>query len=489
MKIVLLLSLLIASTAYSKQPKALFAPYQGEKAFETIYEYIENAQEYAHITIYSWSDAGVTKAMENLLIKNPKIKLRVVLHRPLARKEKILDKVAKLEKLGAMFKQAKHNMHEKFILVDSDKLINSSANMSSGAKKKYAEDFVIIDSDGEIQNEILIQQFEKEFAALWDTADDIVTKEEINKPKSLNFDFKKEYVPLNEDFSLISSSMNFKFKPYKENSSYFKKGRTLRMSKIKKPKEGLYTVSNSMIKAIDNAKENILLSLNHFNLYSVSEALIRAVKRGVEVRLFVDNQEFKTRIRDEGRKSIEMTPRFVRDFKKIPEFKNIPAPVRIRFYSHAPHHSSWLLNHHKYMLVDYNKEDLSQTILFSGSFNISENAEYKQFDNLVKYTGEFANELFHAYAKNHEMHWNFNRNKKDQPKASALEYFTKVHKDSYVRIHASGIENAVSLTWDEAIKLKKDIAKIAPGFFSKLFNNKGCYYYDFVKKSYFGACR
>lgn len=480
---------LFSLSLFAAPPEALFSPYEGEKAFNRIYQNIKEAKSEVLLSIYSWSDAGITNAMESLLEKNPSVKLRVILHRPLAKKSSTLSKVAKLEKLGAMFKMAKMNMHEKFVLVDKEKLVNSSANMSGGAKYRYSEDFVFIDSDGEADNQEIIESFAREFSILWNSGEDIVTKDEVQKADVLPFNLKEENVAsLDQQMTLHASSMNFKLSKYAPNSSEFEQGKVLKLTK-KKNSDGelLYTVSSALIRAIDNAKESVYLSLNHFNLYSVSEALIRAVQRGVEIKLAVDNQEFKTLIRDEGRTTIEMTPRFVRDWKKLPGNENKEAPVRIKFYSYAPHFSSWLLNHHKYVLIDVNT---TTPILFAGSFNLSNNAEFNQFDSLVEYQGEFYLGLINNYKDNHQSLWMLNRSADDKPLTETLGYFKRVYEDSYIRLHAEQPENALSLSWDEALKLNTDISRIAPGIFNGLFRNKGCSFYNFKTKKFFGgSCR
>lgn len=481
-------SLLLITKAISAPPRALFSPYEGIKAFDEIYKNVENAKKTAHLTIYSWSDSGITKAMKKLLVENPSAKLRVVLHRPLARKESTLKKVAELEKLGAMFKKAKMNMHEKFVLVDSNKLINSSANMSGGAKKRYSEDFVLIYSEGEDDNEQIISSFNKEFAILWNTSDDIVSEGELYKADTLKLDIKSENKPLSSNpMSLISSSMNFNYSKYKETSANFKKGRVVKMRLKSNLVEKDYIVASNLIEAIDNAKKSIYMSVNHFNLYSVSQALIRAVERGIDVKLYVDNQEFKTNIRDTGRRSIEMTPRFVRDYNKLERFKDVPVPVRIKYYSHAPHHSYWYLNHHKYILIDYDKDDPTDTVLLSGSYNISKNAETKQFDNLVRYDSTDYKELFNDYAVNFYKNWNLNRTIYDAPSPEVLSKYTKIHKEKIIYLHAKTQDDSISLTWDEALDLKSSLGKVAPGIFRGLFRNKGCSGYNIATKSFFGG--
>ena len=69
-----------------------------------------------HLTIYSWSDAKLEKALLKAL-KND-VRVRIILHPPLARKERIKASVIRLENAGAEVKIAKQNMHEKFLLVD-----------------------------------------------------------------------------------------------------------------------------------------------------------------------------------------------------------------------------------------------------------------------------------------------------------------------------------------------------------------------------------
>lgn len=469
-------------------PYAMFSPHQGDEAFEKMYEYVKGAKKTAHISIYSWSDGGITDAMEEVLTKNPGVKLRVVLHRPLGGKSSILSKVAKLEAMGAMFKRAKMNMHEKFVLVDSKNLSNSSANMSGGAKNRYSEDFTFIESEGEADNEAVIAQFQREFAVIWNSSDDIISKGELQKADILPLDLEQPNLPAEtESMKLISSSMNSTLSKNTPTSADYKKGRVIDLNDRQLANgEQPYVVSTALINAIDKAEKSVWLALNHFNLYSVSEALIRAVERGVDVRLSVDNQEFKTSIRDTAsRPSIEMTPRFVRDFKKIPGNDKKEAPVRVHFYSHAPHFSSWALNHHKFALID--NEDVNKAVLFAGSFNLSANAEFNQFDNLVAYRGSKYAGLFNDYATQHERLWTMNRTSDDKPSKEALDYFKTVYDDSYVRLHAAEPENVVALSWSEAIKLKKDMNKVAPGMFRQLYSKKGCMFFNFVKQTYFGG--
>ena len=91
-----------------------------------------------------------TAGLMVILIKSEALKggaqVKIVLHPPLLRRT--ISKVKKLEDAGAEVKIAKYNMHEKYVIVDGKWMVNSSANMSGGAKTRYSEAFVYHHKDG-----------------------------------------------------------------------------------------------------------------------------------------------------------------------------------------------------------------------------------------------------------------------------------------------------------------------------------------------------
>ncbi|MBL6989204.1 MAG: phosphatidylserine/phosphatidylglycerophosphate/cardiolipin synthase family protein [Bacteriovoracaceae bacterium] len=487
--LLLLKSFLTLAFADEVYPKAYFSPHQGEIAFSKMYGLISNAREYAHITIYSWSDSNLDKAISAALANN--VKVRVVLHRPLAKKSYILSKVKKLEAKGAEFKIAFQNMHEKFVLVDDEYLINSSANMSRGAKSRYSESFIFHKRLCDIADpncpedplNDIVEDFKHEFAIMWNSSKDIVTHGEQNAlplgsytkivdGQVLNL---PRYIPAPDDsISLFSSSMNWTVQPNKPESSRFKKGQYIKM----KRRGGLvrnqtWLIRDELIRSIDNAKCSVHLSLNHFNIRAISDALIKAVLRGVEVKLAVDNQEFKSRPNNK-----EMTPQFVKDWKLIPGHESKIPPVRVKFYSHQPSPRHWYLNHHKFILVDFkpldNSCEVSDPHLLSGSYNLSRTAEQKQFDNLVLYRGIKYVNLYQQFKDEFDGLWFLNRDESDRPKAEILDKFYKTFEGSY-RIH---LKTPISLNWNEITQVKSKIKLLADGIFQGLFRKRDCTYYD-----------
>lgn len=456
-------------------PDALMCPMDGEVAFNRLYDLIGDAKKYVHITAYSWSDGGLEKAIEKAL--SNKAKVRVVLHPDLKDSPKVTNVVPKLEAMGAEFKIAPMNMHEKFTLIDDETVVNTSANFSGGAKNKYSENVVFHEFSKENSDSIksIISDFKNEFTVLWNTSKDIVTNNEGLAAKINDFT-KKENVPsASVDMALYSSSMNWTLKDNAPTTAGYKIGKY--SSLVKKTYSGsaeqMWTVRDALLTAIKGANKSIYLSLNHFNIRAVSDALIEAVKRGVDVKLAVDNQEYKSKPND-----LEMSPQFVADWKSLKG--NVIPPVRVKYYSHEPSPSRWLLNHHKFVLVDY--EVPEKTILLSGSYNLSQTAEQNQFDNLIVYKTNKYRDLYTSFFKEFQNQWTWNR-VNDQPKKEVVDQFFTTKNNSYP-VH---INDAVSLTWPEVMSLRAEVNKKAPGIFSGLTKNRDCLYYDPAKKAYW-AC-
>lgn len=465
-------------------PLVFFSPRQGEEGFAKIYEIISGAKSYAHISVYSWSDSGLDKAIKKALAN--KAKVRVVLHPDLKKTKKVIDSVAKLESLGAEFKWAPKNMHEKFTLVDDEFLVNTSANFSGGAKNKYSEAIIFHHETGNPQDGMnsLIRDFKNEFAILWNTSKDAITNNEPPAAALDDFTKMKDKTVVNEptaniDMSLYASSMNWNILPLKQTAAAYKLGKYYeldpKMVKYGTTEEQRWVVRDVIIDSIKKAKKNIFLSLNHFNIRAVSDALIEAVKRGVDVRLTVDNQEYKLKPND-----LEMTPQFVADWAKLKG--KISPPVRVKYYSHEPSARYWLLNHHKYILIDFDEKNPSSTVLLAGSYNLSQTAEQNQFDSMVVYKSPKYQELYEAFYGEFLNLWDWNR-ENNAPKKAVWDLFFTTKNNSYP-IH---INEAVSLSWEEIIELRKQVGAKAPGIFSGLTKNKDCLYYDPTKKSYW-AC-
>ncbi len=470
----LLLSILVL-LSFSVQAEsgfyALFSPHQGQEAFNTIYSQIKQANKKVYLTIYSWSDTKVKDALLTALSNNVEVKL--VLHKPLIKKSKVKDMVREIELAGADVKISHQNMHEKFMIVDDELLMNSSANMSNGARTKYSENF-IFHSNKSKQGENLINEFNREFTFLFNSAKDFFTTGEVIAD-AIEIDSLNN-TAIDDESVLYSSSLNFKASYYGSTTAAYKKGQYFKMTRIKNSKGQTWQVRDAIIDRIRKANKNIYASLNHLNIEAVARELYIAAKRGVDVRLSVDNQEFKTTT-----SAKEKTPLFVSLWKSIPGNAKKDAPVRVKFYSHAPSPRYWFLNHHKYLLIDYNEHDTSDTVLISGSYNISRTAEHKQYDNMVIYSGDDNKRLFHEFKKEFDNLWSLNRNSSDKPDQSLLDKISKPNEKNLLQVHS---KEPISLTWTEVRKLRSKVSKIAKTLYYNAFKNRDCYYYSIDSQSY-----
>jgi phosphatidylserine/phosphatidylglycerophosphate/cardiolipin synthase-like enzyme len=145
--------------------EALFSPARGDEAFTRMYKMIAEAKNSVKITIYSWSEAGLRDSIKTALKNGASV--QIVLHPPLTTKATVKTWIEELEALGAVFKKANMNMHEKFLIVDGDKLVNSSANISSGARRKYSENWVFFNQNNSEKEKKIIQEFIHEFSVMW----------------------------------------------------------------------------------------------------------------------------------------------------------------------------------------------------------------------------------------------------------------------------------------------------------------------------------
>ena len=444
----------------TQSPYAFFAPREGDEAFGHLYQLIAKAQKYVYMTIYSWrEEPGLEESLAQALINGAQVKL--VLHPGLPNKSYLKKPIKNLELAGAEIKVAYQNMHEKFTIIDGIDLLNSSANMTSGARDQYSENFIFHQCS---QGCSLIDQFLNEFTLLWNSSKDVITHQEENAAP-LDFDQKT-----NDNPQFFSSSNNWLFEENKQLNSTdkkrFQKGQYLTYQRNMNGDEQTFYVRDKIIKLLDAAQESIYLSINHFNLSELADALIDAVKRGVEVKMVVDNQEFAL----EKFQTIAQTPYFVQQWREI---RNDPPPVRVKFYSFRPSFMYWFLNHHKYILID---QQGANPVLISGSYNFSKNAEHNQFDNIVIYQGSEYRDLHASFMGEFEYLWNWNTDRKDK---LIKKLFNS--RDGAFPIH---LPEAVAIDWEELESIYYQMLRRAPGLLRGPEQFDHCHYYNPDKQQF-----
>jgi phosphatidylserine/phosphatidylglycerophosphate/cardiolipin synthase-like enzyme len=461
----------LAATAY-------FSPAQGEQAFEKIYQMVDQAKKEVHLTIYSWSDATLKNKLE--LAAKRGVKVRAVLHPSLASRANIKNWVKELELAGATFKTVTMNMHEKFVVVDKQFAVNSSANMSTGAKTRYSENWVFLDALTSSAEKKLVQSFVHEFAILFNSAKDIFTHKEDPSVELKDYQFVQASNPtnlplINDSSRFLSSSMNWSFFKVNDQNN-LNQGVFLRRERNIDGNDQTWIIKKSILHYINHAKQSVYLNIAFFNLEPIKDALINAIKRGVEVKLVVDNQEYRSRAN--GR---EMTPYFVRDYRKMLNNNNAEPPVRVKFYSLSPSPRYWRLNHHKYLVIDH---QTINPVLITGSYNLSKNAEHNQFDNMVIFDGAEFRNLVDSFVGEFNQLWSLNRTRQDKPKREILAPMTEASDSGRHRIH---LNDEISLSWNEIESLRDELNRKAPGILAIPFKRRDCLFFNPANRTFDGC--
>lgn len=472
-KLTFLMLIILATSHLSAKTSVLFSPNEGVQAFEKIYQLVSNAKSKVSLTVYSWSDKSVLDALIQAS-KNGAV-VRVLLHPSLANTQKIKDYSREIEENGGFVKIATMNMHEKFFIIDEDYVINGSANLSTSAKTKYSENIIFHEIESSTEKNLL-KDFNQEFAVIWNTGRDMKTGDEKNAEALKLEDLENN--PSDNLSGLKSSSMNFSLSENAISSKAYSDGKFMGLAKKIVNGEHSWLVRDLLISEIKKARKSILVSMNHLNIREVSDALVEASARGVDVRLNVDNQEFKTAPNNK-----EMSPQFVKDWKALAGNQTKEAPIRVKFYSFAPSPKFWYLNHHKYFLIDFDEQDLQNTILISGSYNVSETAEHKQFDNMVTYKGNEFKEILVDFKKDFESLWSLNRDEDDQPIEEVYNRLGSPYNDIFY-IHST---NPISLKWSEATEVKRRAVRAAPLLFKSIFKHRDCKTFN-IKTNEYGGC-
>ena len=108
--------------------------------------------------------------------------------------------------------------------------------------------------------------------------------------------------------------------------------------------------ADKLVKKIDSAKSSLYIAIYSFTLDEISDAVIRAKKRGVEVKVIYDSDQSKNDASDDERLSDE--------------------GIMVAYRNGSGY------MHNKFTIIDLN-------IVATGSFNYSNNADTKNEENLV----------------------------------------------------------------------------------------------------------
>lgn len=408
---------------------------------------IDGAKSSIDVAIYSFSDAGIKEALGRAVARG--VKVRLVFND--AGEQERMTGAAKsgsmsgqLEALGIDVRFVNKIMHHKFMIVDGPRddvarastarLVTGSANWSSSAATKFDENTLFIKS-----NARLVTLFQRDFDTMWSHSRDFVGKE--LKQELSTADLSR--VPEKSGSNVYFTSANFSVKDTTFSTT------------------GENTVANALVAAIAGAQKSIHIASGHLRSRPVSEALIAKKKASpdLDIRVYLDGQEYISetshdfQVRDvqaclvkAGDSDAKKRTCLDKGFLFGHQLGTEGIDVRYKYYAYRWDYTYAPQMHHKYMVVD-------AKTLFTGSYNLSDNAEHDTFENMVELSGRSNASVIKAFEANFEKIWNTGR---DEDKLAALT----------ARISGGGeipiVFDAMALTDAEVSSLKATIRATCP---------------------------
>ncbi len=411
---------------------------------------IAGAKESIDIAMYSFSDAGISSAIEAAAARGVKIRFLFETGGDDSRKPVLTIQNTKswqLEKRGADVRFVNKIMHHKFMIVDGPRdamdhangarIVTGSANWSSGAATRYDENTLFLSGEPE-----LALRLQREFNTLWEHSRDFVS--------TRTFEFAPSTLSIVDPLTPDNTGIDAFF----TSSNFTPSGTTFRAN-------GKDTVADALVRAIEGATKSIHLASGHLRSRPVAEALEkkRIAAPTVDIRVYLDSQEYisqsghNAQVSDRadcitaaaGNQSA-IDDCNEKGFLFGYEAGQAGVNVKYKYYAYRWDTSYAPQMHNKFMVVD-------AKTLYTGSYNLSDNAEHGTFENMLSFSGASFAPLVASYEQTFEKLW---RTGEAEGKLAALE--AKLAGTGPVPI----VFDAMSLDWAQITALKTKIRVACP---------------------------
>ena len=372
-------------------------------------EILDNAEHSVDIAMYSFSDEGIYDAIEAAVQRG--VQVRFVFETAKSDKNKSgasLDssRSARLEKMGVNVRYVNKIMHHKFAIVDGPRdvlehaasatLVTGSGNWSFGAATKYDENTLFLQGQTEV-----VLRMQREFNLMWDHSRDFSYDAALPYELStLTIDDAVVAAADTGDTNVFFTSDNFKV----SNTTF---------SIV----TGRNTVSDTLVEAIQGASDSIWLASGHLRSRPVSEALMAkaASHPEMDIRVYLDGQEYLSAwshneqladlddcLEGAGTSASKQRKCYDKGFLFGYQIGESGVDVRFKYYAFRWNYTYAKQMHHKLMIIDGDE-------LWTGSYNLSDNAEHNTFENMFVFRGERFAALISAYEDNFLQLWDTRR--------------------------------------------------------------------------------
>lgn len=364
---------------------------------------IDGAQRSLDIAMYSFSDAGINTALANAVARGVKVRFlfeTAADDRKLTGAALAASRSGRLEAAGVDVRWVNKIMHHKFMIVDGPRddadaaatatLVTGSGNWSNGAATRYDENTLFLDGHRELNLRV-----QREFDLLWDHSRDLAANPAIVTEHS-TLDITDELIGDDAGEEVFFTSANFKIQG---DDTFVINGRN--------------TVADQLVAAIQGADTSIQVASGHLRSRPVAEALMQKAVDApeVEIQVYLDGQEFISEtthdiqvdeleecLANAGASASKIRNCTDRGFLFGFVVGNSGIDVRYKYYSYRWSASNALQMHHKYMIIDGDE-------LWTGSYNLSDNAEHNTFENMFRFSGPAAADIVDDYEANFAAMW------------------------------------------------------------------------------------
>ncbi|MFO0677572.1 MAG: phospholipase D-like domain-containing protein [Polyangiaceae bacterium] len=434
-----------SESAFTASREVVFSPQTGTATHTAkIAGLIDRAQKTIDVAIYSFSDANISAALERATARG--VKVRLVFET--ARDEKgltgpalVASKSGQLEKRGVDVRYVNKIMHHKMMIIDGPRdrkttartamLVTGSANWSNSAATKYDENTLFVAGEQE-----LTLRFQREFNLMWDNSRDFA---------SASFPFETSTLAIPDPITPDSADVDVKF----TSANFDRNGTTFKSTDRNE-------VADELVRAIQGATKSIHVASGHLRSRPVAEAIMAKVESdpNLDVRLYLDGQEFisESGHREQLADLEDCRTKAAGDAAKLLDCNDKGflfgfmvgqkgADVRYKYYMYRWNAQTAPQMHHKYMVID-------GSTLYTGSYNLSDNAEHETFENMTMWKGAKYASLVAAYEANFESMWTTGE---ADGKLAALN--ARVANDATIPLSFE----PMALTWQQIVDLKANI--------------------------------
>jgi phosphatidylserine/phosphatidylglycerophosphate/cardiolipin synthase-like enzyme len=415
-----------------------------------IAQLIGGAQHTLDIAMYSFSDAGIQSALADAVARG--VHVRFIFDtasedRKLAGQALQSSKSGRLEAVGVDVRWVNKIMHHKFMLIDgarddaaladSATLVTGSANWSNGAATVYDENTLFLGGHRELN-----LQFQREFDLLWEHSRELAANPAL-VTEHATLAITDELVGDDEGEDVFYTSANF----HLQGTDTFVTNRT-------------NEIADQLVAAIEGATESIHIASGHLRSRPVAEALMAKAMAApdLDIRVYLDGQEFISQSSQDAQVDdlADCIEKAGTSQTKIADCNDSGflfglivgqsgVDVRYKYYAYRWDASYAVQMHHKYMVVDGDE-------LWTGSYNLSDNAEHATFENMLHFSGSENAELVARYEANFESMWETGR---------AEDLLSDLRNDisTLATAQIPLVFAPMALTWDEVTALKSLIVK------------------------------